>query len=500
VIGKQILNYEIKSLIGEGGMGNVYLGKHTSIGRKVAVKVLKPELASNPEIRSRFKNEASVMAHLQHQGIVALYDYVESDEGLFLVMEYVEGMELTQLLRGLNEPLPIQRAENLMRQVLEAFQYAHKNGIVHRDVKPSNILIGEDDQVKILDFGIAKLVGDAQFNLTKTGVQVGTVYYMSPEQVKAKDLDQRSDIYSLGVTFYELLAGFCPYKSLSSEYEIYDAIVRDPLLPLTDTMGEQYRHVWATIEKATVKDPANRFQNCKEFLDALSNPAILNNAKVETSSIQKETSKASAVVEKPKKNNWILPVIIGVVVIIIGVIFVPDLLGGEEKEEELKAMEKMEDSDYSETEASDSYAADSTYAIDEAEPGEPQDWLSTSYVERYMLNYYREKETDSFNAYDHFADNVSQYITRKNITPGKINELIANNTEFLDNRVFSISNVRHDRVENGISYYTFWIDMQCFRRSKQKTQTCDVLVEIGFNQANSIVSYKELEIRDLKFF
>ena len=285
MIGKQLLNYEIKSLIGEGGMGNVYLGEHVSIGRKVAIKVLRPELASKDEIRSRFKNEAAVMAHLQHPGIVGLIDYLEQDDGLYLIMEYVEGIEFTDLLKSLDEPLPIDRAKGIMKKVLSAFAYAHKNKIVHRDVKPSNILLTKDDEVKVLDFGIAKLIGGAGFNLTKTGTQVGTVYYMSPEQVKAKELDHRSDVYSLGVTFYELLAGFCPYKSMTSEFEIYEKIVREPLLPLTDTMGEEYAQVWGVIQKATEKEVEDRFQNCDEFIAAL------------------ETGVSKSIVQKTLKNK-----------------------------------------------------------------------------------------------------------------------------------------------------------------------------------------------------
>jgi len=121
MIGKQLLNYKIVSLIGEGGMGNVYLGEHVSIGRKVAIKVLRPELASKEEIRSRFKNEAAVMAHLQHPGIVGLIDYLEQDDGLYLIMEFVEGIEFTDLLKSLDEPLPIDRAKDIMKKVLSAF-------------------------------------------------------------------------------------------------------------------------------------------------------------------------------------------------------------------------------------------------------------------------------------------------------------------------------------------------------------------------------------------
>jgi serine/threonine protein kinase len=285
MIGKQLLNYKIVSLIGEGGMGNVYLGEHVSIGRKVAIKVLRPELARKEEIRSRFKNEAAVMAHLQHPGIVGLIDYLEQDDGLYLIMEYVEGIEFTDLLKSLDEPLPIDRAKDIMKKVLSAFAYAHKNNIVHRDVKPSNILLTKSDEVKVLDFGIAKLIGGAGFNLTKTGTQVGTVYYMSPEQVKAKELDHRSDVYSLGVTFYELLAGFCPYKSMTSEFEIYEKIVREPLLPLTDTMGEEYAQVWGVIQKATEKEVEDRFQNCEEFIAAL------------------ETGVSKSIVQKTLKNK-----------------------------------------------------------------------------------------------------------------------------------------------------------------------------------------------------
>jgi len=275
MIDQHIQNYKIISLLGEGGMGDVYLAQHLSIQRKVAIKVLKPELVKNEEIRLRFKNEASMLAHLQHPHIVGLIDYIEQDGGLYLIMEYVEGQGLDELVKAQHAPLSIDRATNLMKQILQAFFYAHKNGIIHRDVKPSNIIVTVDDQIKVLDFGIAKLVGDTQHNLTKTGTQIGTVYYMSPEQVKGKELDHRSDIYSLGVTFYELLSGVCPYKGMTTEYEIYDNIVKEPLLPLIETMGKEYATVWNIIEKSTQKEVENRFQNCGEFIDSFDNDFFL---------------------------------------------------------------------------------------------------------------------------------------------------------------------------------------------------------------------------------
>jgi serine/threonine protein kinase len=176
---------------------------------------------------------------------------------------------LDELIKRLSEPMPIPRANEIFKKVLSAFAYAHKNGIIHRDVKPSNILITSNDEVKVLDFGIAKLVEGNESHLTKTGAHLGTVYYMSPEQVRAENLDQRSDIYSLGITFYEMLAGFCPYASVASEYEIYNSIVKESLTPLTKTLGGDYYSSWQIILKATQKNKNNRFKNCEEIIEAI---------------------------------------------------------------------------------------------------------------------------------------------------------------------------------------------------------------------------------------
>jgi serine/threonine protein kinase len=312
MINQQIQNYRIISLLGEGGMGNVYLGEHVSIQRKVAIKVLKPELVKNEEIRKRFKNEASMLAHLQHSNIVGLIDYVEQEDGLFLIMEYVDGQGLDELVRAQQAPISIERAKKLMIQVLQAFNYAHKNGVVHRDVKPSNILVTADDQIKVLDFGIAKLVGDKQHHLTKTGTQIGTVYYMSPEQVKGKELDHRSDIYSLGVTFYELLSGVCPYRGMTTEYEIYDNIIKEPLLSLTQTMGSAYGPVWAVIEKATKKEARDRFQDCEAIITALQSNYVNRPQAIKT----QQTNIPKPIIERKSKVPLIL-VALGIVVLII---------------------------------------------------------------------------------------------------------------------------------------------------------------------------------------
>ena len=269
MIGKKILNYEITTLLGEGGMGNVYLAEHLQLDRKVAIKMLHPRLAANEALRKRFKNEALAMSKLNHPNIVALHDYLESEDGLFLIMEYVSGKELEVYIRDESGPVNSEDAIHFMKQILGGVAYAHAQGIVHRDIKPSNILFTEDKKIKILDFGIAKLL-DADKKLTKTGMQMGTVLYMSPEQVKGKKIDQRTDIYSLGVTFFQMLTGQSPYATTTTEFEVYTQIVNDPLPKASSIYPGVSEKFEAIIAKATAKEPIQRFGSCEEMLKSLS--------------------------------------------------------------------------------------------------------------------------------------------------------------------------------------------------------------------------------------
>jgi len=259
--GKQILNYRIIRQIGSGGMATVYEAIHTKLDTKVAIKVLDPLLAANKSIRQRFIQEAKIMASLTHDGITKVIDFDDEGEHLAIVMEYLNGKTLDEYVKQKGQ-LNEEQAKSLFIPALDAFAYAHKKGIVHRDVKPSNIFITTEGKVKIMDFGIAKLVEDGSKMLTQTGTQMGTPTYMSPEQVHdSKHIDHRTDIYSLGVTLWFMLAGKPPYDAdKNSSFDIFMKINSEPLPKLSNNS------LFKSILKATEKDKDNRFSNCEEFV------------------------------------------------------------------------------------------------------------------------------------------------------------------------------------------------------------------------------------------
>ncbi len=271
MIGSQILNYQVKSLLGEGGMGTVYLAEHVKLGRKVAIKVLHAHLASNESIRNRFMNEAKTMAELQHANIVSLLDYHEDEFGLYLIMEYIDGKPLDEYIEQVSGPIPEETAILFFKQALSAFHYAHEKKVVHRDIKPSNLIISNDGKLKVLDFGIAKIVGNDNYKLTKTGAHTGSVYYMSPEQVRGLDVDFRSDIYSLGITLYQMLTGYNPYVDLTTEYDIFEKIVKVPLADPRTKYPAVSEHMVSVIDKSTQKNPLDRFNSCNDFSKSLDN-------------------------------------------------------------------------------------------------------------------------------------------------------------------------------------------------------------------------------------
>ncbi|MGH9939106.1 MAG: serine/threonine-protein kinase, partial [Blastocatellia bacterium] len=213
---RQIAHYQIKSLLGAGGMGEVYLAQDTRLGRQVAIKLLTPDAAQDPTAKRRLMREARAAAALNHPNIVTIHSIEEADDSVFIVMEYVEGETLTTRIRdGKLEFIPLL---DIGAQVADALAAAHSVGLVHRDIKPSNILITREGQVKLLDFGIAKVTkpfhtegGGANSRLTAEGNIVGTVAYMSPEQGRGETLDARTDIFSLGAVLYESATGKLPF-------------------------------------------------------------------------------------------------------------------------------------------------------------------------------------------------------------------------------------------------------------------------------------------------
>ncbi|HEY5124497.1 MAG TPA: serine/threonine-protein kinase [Ignavibacteria bacterium] len=236
MIAKEISNYQIISLLGEGGMGKVYLAEHTILKRKVAIKVLKPELSQNIDLRKRYINEAQILSKLSHQNIITLFEFLVIEGNLYIIMEYAEGRTLSNIISSDPNYLNPDRCRQIFYKILDGFSYAHNEGIIHRDVKPSNIIIQSNGNPKLLDFGIAKIIqNDKRF--TVTGMKLGSILYMSPEQILGNEIDKRSDIYSLGITLFEMLTGNLPYNindNKESDFLIQEHIVRNPLIKLRE--------------------------------------------------------------------------------------------------------------------------------------------------------------------------------------------------------------------------------------------------------------------------
>ncbi|MGA8859808.1 MAG: serine/threonine-protein kinase, partial [Candidatus Sulfotelmatobacter sp.] len=205
--------YEILQMLGEGGMGAVYKARDRELDRFVALKLIRPELAANPSILARFKQELLLSREVTHRNVIRIYDLGDADGVKFITMEFVEGQDLRSLIQE-KKKFPPEEAVELMQQVCRALEAAHTLGIIHRDLKPQNIMRDQTGRILVMDFGLARMVeGDG---MTQTGALVGTMEYMSPEQAMGKNLDQRSDLYSMGLILYELLTGKMPFKAESA--------------------------------------------------------------------------------------------------------------------------------------------------------------------------------------------------------------------------------------------------------------------------------------------
>src|SRR5215216_1663044 len=273
MVGRTILHYRIKQEIGKGGMGVVYRAEDTKLNRTVAIKALSADLIGDEKARTRFLREARTASAIDHPNICTVYEVNEVDNLLFFVMQYIEGKTLKKFIGG--RPLPLDQALEFSLEIADALAEAHRRNVIHRDVKSSNIMLNERNQLKILDFGLAKQVKPADsygssdshhtLDLTAVGSPFGTASYMSPEQAKGEVADARSDIFSFGIVMYEMITGRLPFKGKSS-IDVMHAVMHDEPAPLGDAVPPRLQQI---VSKALAKDPKARYQSADLLLEDL---------------------------------------------------------------------------------------------------------------------------------------------------------------------------------------------------------------------------------------
>jgi eukaryotic-like serine/threonine-protein kinase len=300
--------YALGEMIGTGGMADVFIGDDTRLNRKVAIKVLRRDLARDPSFVARFKKEALAAGGLNHSGIVSVYDSGEESNSPYIVMELITGESLRQLLqKGL---IPQARALEIVEGILEALEYSHKEGIVHRDIKPGNIMITESGDIKVMDFGIARATDDIGATMTNTWNVVGTAQYLSPEQATGEMADGRSDLYSLGCLMYELLTGRPPFTG-DTPVSIAYQHVSSPFTPASQVMPGLSNDIDRMLEVVLSKDPNNRYQDASAMLADLRR--VIKGEPV--------TTKIQKVFPRRKLIKTLSAVVAGVVLVGAGVFF-----------------------------------------------------------------------------------------------------------------------------------------------------------------------------------
>ncbi|UCF04500.1 MAG: protein kinase [bacterium] len=265
MIGKTISHYTILEELGRGGMGVVYKAEDTRLGRSVAIKFLPQEMATDSENWKRFKVEARAAAALNHPNITTIFSIEETEDTTFIVMEHIDGKELRQRIS--EGPLDLDEALDIVAQIAEGLGAAHERGVIHRDIKSNNIMVTDKGRVKIMDFGLVKLAGASE-HTTKPGSPIGTTAYMSPEQIQAFEVDHRTDLWSLGVLFYEMLTGVLPFTGDYEAAVIYEILNREPKAIQT-FRPDMPDHIVTLVSHLLQKDPANRIFSVKEVVDQL---------------------------------------------------------------------------------------------------------------------------------------------------------------------------------------------------------------------------------------
>lgn len=268
---KTIANYKILNELGEGGIGTVYLAENINIGSKVVIKMLNPHFLKSDNSRILFLKEAKTQANLNHPNITKVIDFIDNENGLFIILEYLEGEPLNKYLFKSKGVLSESDANYFMGQILDAVGYAHTQNVLHGDLKSANIMITPNKIIKVMDFGLSKLANET-LGYERSGFRFGNPIYKSPEQVTKDTIDFRSDIYSLGVIYHEMLSGTPVYnQSSASEFEIYNKIVKEPLPRLKEFNKMNSEKAQQIVDTATAKLPIARYQSCAEFKDNLNN-------------------------------------------------------------------------------------------------------------------------------------------------------------------------------------------------------------------------------------
>src|ERR671933_994364 len=258
--------YRVQRRIGSGGMADVYLADDAQLGREVALKVLHRRFARDREFVERFRREASSAAGLQHPHVVGVYDRGEFDGTYYIAMEYLEGRSLKEIVQE-EGPLDPERAIDFVVQILQAARFAHQRGVIHRDIKPHNVIVDDEGRVKVTDFGIARAGAS---DMTETGSIMGTAQYLSPEQAQAQAVSPRSDLYSIGVMLYELLTGRVPFGGDSAVTIALKQVNEHPVPPSAFNAAVT-PELEGVVMRALQKDPARRFPDAQAFMDALDN-------------------------------------------------------------------------------------------------------------------------------------------------------------------------------------------------------------------------------------
>ncbi len=267
---RTIGTYELEGLLGEGGIGQVYAAQDKVLGRHVAIKTLRPELSRDRNFVDRFYNEAKSLANLNHTNITTLYAlHAEGDEA-FMVMELVQGQTLEAVLARVGR-LTLRDSLAVLAQAVPGIRYAHRRGVIHRDLKPANLMLTDEGVVKIMDFGIARVRGSQ--HLTQVGEFVGTFVYASPEQIRGEEVDERSDLYSLAIVFYRMLAGNAPFTS-DNEYALMTAQLQTPPPPLVGQVSDLDEATEKVLMRALAKRPEDRFASVEEFGRAIGATAL----------------------------------------------------------------------------------------------------------------------------------------------------------------------------------------------------------------------------------